>query len=353
MSTRSQPSHDEDLSGIWCGRQGKVWLPFDAILNESRFKDGDSVLIAGSLVEGLGDDESDVNVYVIRKDGSDLNPTLPSTCLSTEVPYTGIASGEGKVQLTTTSWPEGLGRSVVVEYWHASVFEQALRSLNEAVTEARNYRVELFLKSPPFRVSRAYHALCIGFPLVGAERLSALRALVPISDYCFMRFNEIAGNHADFVDVVGAYRSGDYLRALDLAVQFVTVQMLALTYLHFNTNFRRKWLLQHILRLPPNCEGISSTFVECAYGRQGSLQSFKSRTEECMKLVDRIFIEFARVLKEHKHFPTTDRLLKGLGEISASNYKDEKANSILLFRKSVIGEVTPFCATSLVVSVVT
>jgi len=85
---------------------------------------------------------------------------------------------------------------------------------------------------------------------------------------------------------------------------------------------------------------IAASFVDCAYGRQGTVASFKSRTIDCMEVVDLLFAEFASALSGSTNFRWTHRLGDAAGE-------GVRQAALVNFRRSVIGLSAPGCVAGL------
>jgi hypothetical protein len=177
-----------------------------------------SVHVAGSLVEGLGNRNSDVDVFVIGE---------------------AAPSGEsvGQIEGCTTSMHYVDTRRVDYQYWTDAQVDEVVRRLDGDADLAIGELVFL-------------HRLRTGVAIAGAARLDALRARVPFDRLASCQ-REVARIDVDnaLEDLYGMIDDGDHELALLRSRDLLDAALDAFRFTLGDTNPRGKWRIKIVAGL--------------------------------------------------------------------------------------------------------
>lgn len=320
---------------IEIGVVGKtISVPVSVILDLVYYDEGDLVFLSGSLIEGIGNLLSDLDVYVVKKNKLFVSSAIEERHDAVRV-FFSVDSSSGNSVATYDYIPQ-YALNVEVEYWTFADVELLINGVNEKSSVSAFFGLSPKLDLPSFKASRLVHNIVTATPLVGHECLASFVSSFHLPSYCFMRFNSLAGSYEDFKDLTGVYMSGDFLRAYDLAREFVTVQMHALTHLHFNTNFRRKWLLTYLQKLPFEYDSVIARYTELVY-EPTATGSLEHKFLELLRFLGDVFSAFGSTLEDSPAFLDVRELLSLSNDFNGTS-EDAETQRIISFRRMVIGD---------------
>ncbi|WP_439867552.1 hypothetical protein ACTABT_15630 [Pseudomonas syringae] len=310
-----------------------ISIPVNVILDLIYYDDGDLVFLSGSLIEGIGNVLSDLDVYVIKKRELPFSSAMQDAHDAVRL-FSNEDASSGK-SIATYDYVTEYVLNVEVEYWTFADVSRLLSEVNRKSSASSFFGLSPNLELPSFKASRLVHNIVTATPLTGHEKLADLVNSFHLPSYCFMRFNSLAGSYEDFKDLAGVFISGDYLRAYDLAREFVTVQMHALTHLHLNTNFRRKWLLTYLQKLPRDYDLLVARYTHLVY-ESVPTSSLRSKFLELVSFLGKIFSAFGSTLNSSPAFSSVIELLSFSEDINRVT-KNEETQRVIDFRKLVVG----------------
>jgi len=196
---------------------------------------GSIVYLAGSMVEGNGNKQSDVDLYVFES-------SLPS---ASEVPVHNFALNEGDRNRLHYTFLNDEGTGFDVEYYCTSEFEEMTRELDEfyaaSLTSTRMIRTGM-KKSTVDVLAR----ISCGEFVSGAEDLSTR---IDLGKLCFALYRCSAGAFHEFKDVVGAWDAGDLELASWMLREVIAIEAMGLLHLSGNPSCRRKWLTMNLFKM--------------------------------------------------------------------------------------------------------
>lgn len=228
------------------GKDGSTLYDLDAILDEAYLKPGDAAFVGGSLVEGIGNRYSDIDVHVLT-DRLNLSDDI-----SVGQHYRVLSPGrsilkEGdtgeEVFLIHTLVP-GTEIKVDIEYRTYADFDQLIDRLH-AIFDYAVASPMLLTKSIDHREKAFLNRMFNAISLANNDRLDTLRAKVGKDRLLYLLYRWNASDFSKLIDLVGAYEQGEMDRACDLARERLISEYLAFTHLCGNTNFNRKWLMTY------------------------------------------------------------------------------------------------------------
>lgn len=190
---------------------------------------GAAVYLSGSLVEGLGNSSSDVDIFVV----GDLVPNGPHVITKDKFCISIHFSG---------------ARRIDFEYWAAghikdmAVKLEAIRLGEDFVAEKLAPIEELFI-----------HRILIGLPILGADRFFSLAQLFDRDRFRqYLVQQSIHRIDGAMEDVVGTIDDGDWLSAVTRSRDLVNFAADAFCHSKGNTNPLPKWRARILERLPGN-----------------------------------------------------------------------------------------------------
>jgi len=212
--------------------------------------------VSGSLVEGLGNPSSDVDIFVAQ-----LGETPSSICVTRQAQDHGIyASVEGDVRYD-------------VEFWSTMDIERLAAKLDDLPIDDPNRNNLHFLS---YWETEFVHRLLVGVPIVHESRVVALRDRFNASR--FARFlMDTAVRRADdaFDDAVGMLNVGQ-LRASALRVRdAIGFSVDALLYAHGTTNDKTKFRLHKLERMVSNGHAQMQYVLESLWRFESDIPSDK------------------------------------------------------------------------------
>ncbi|MDP3745639.1 MAG: hypothetical protein Q8Q88_01190 [Phenylobacterium sp.] len=287
------------LGGVSNGEQraqlvlldGQVHVPHAYILSQCYAKPDDIVLAAGTLVEGIGNQYSDIDAYVVTdrlRRPSEILPGEHHRVIGKSRSIIHSALDDELIYIIHTVVP-GTGIKVDVEY---ITFED-VNSLLDRVSEIFQYAIShpiLLTKYLSEREENLMHRFFNQVSLQNGDRLNNLLARVPKAHYAYLAYRWNASDFSVLLDLMGAWSAGELDRAVDLARENLLTQMAAYIALQGVTNLRRKWLLTYLERLPPEDSDLRADFMSHFYLEGASTEAGKRAfVESSLDLVDRIY----------------------------------------------------------------
>jgi hypothetical protein len=225
------------------------------ILRNCYAKDGDIVVVAGTLVEGIGNYRSDIDVYVIAEDyprSSTIDLSQHHRVLSTERDIVRSGMTDRDVLLIHTVVP-GTSVKVDVEFKRISDLKDLFAKIKEVFNYASKNLI-LLTKRLNERDEILVHRLLNCIPLQGETQLKRLLTGISRDEYLYIAYRWVASDFAILLDLAGAWEANELDRAVEFARENVIVQTSGYLRLRGITNLRRKWLMTYLEQLPDSRE---------------------------------------------------------------------------------------------------
>jgi hypothetical protein len=240
---------------------GKQRIPLGEIRNKIYSSADDCIVIAGTIIEGIGNSLSDFDVYVIGND-------KPSFAEIKASEHHWVYAGDDNSSVTTDSTGkvhqifDYIGAENYAwdtEYWTAGEVGSLLQRVHEdyARLSKHGFRAgTLGSKTADF-----LHKILAGLKLQNAPKFEKLVSKLNVAELCYVLYRQYAGGYPYFRDISGAWHAGN----LDLAVfgtrEHVYDQVMSLTFLELLTNSKLKWLFDKVSMLPSGSRRVAETFV--------------------------------------------------------------------------------------------
>jgi hypothetical protein len=240
---------------------GRHKFTFADILQRTPHESNDVVLVSGSLIEGMGNIHSDLDVYVI----CDSPPS--ATTLSGVHNY--VDTQNNKVEfIYDYLTPDGL--AFHVQYFSFSELDTLAATLNhEFQTSLSTTKIKrtflgqsLAVRNPYSDfVHRAFHAI----PILNEPKWHGVRSRLDADHICYLLYRTAAGGYPEFKDIWGTWLARDYETSYRAVSEYACEQVRGLTHLCGNTNPKRKWLFYYLDALPYELKPLARRLRELLF----------------------------------------------------------------------------------------
>jgi hypothetical protein len=276
-------------------------LALDAIHRHVYGEADDLVIVAGTLIEGIGNRFSDVDVYVIgerRPRVAEVNPSRHLRVLTVERKIVGRdyaqTSGSDEEVLLVHGESEVSGVKIDVEYQPLSVFDDLAGKIDRIFAYARSHLLLLTIGLSE-REKMFLHRLRFCHVIQGSAKYRNVTNMVSYARYNYLLYRWMASDYSVFLDIVGAGAAGEWARAIELARGNVLQQTLAFLNLIGVSNFDPKWLLTYLEHTETlgYLDGPTLASFRCLYYYSGidpdDTRSLMAYVERSLDFADTIF----------------------------------------------------------------
>lgn len=299
------PANDEVRGQVFDLLNGKLKLASDFVLDNAYLIGGDAAFVGGSLIEGIGNAMSDVDVHVVTDDlrkERDIALNRHYRVLSTDRSILTGTTPAADVFLIHTVVPS-THIKVDIEYRSKAELDQLVSQVRSTFDYATQSLV-LLTKYLSTRDMAFIHRLFNAHVLAGQAYLDGLRLRIGIATFRYLMYRWKASDFSVLLDIIGAWNGGEWDRCADLARENMVTQFHAYTHLCGNTNLHRKWIVRYAARVDVN-SSIYQRYLQLLLGGCGvSTQERKAYILETIDLVDEIFEASRPLLKAEPLFPS-------------------------------------------------
>ncbi len=294
--------------------KGTIAVDVDFITSQCYLRPNDVVILAGSLVEDMGNLYSDLDVYVITdelRSSDTIDVGRHHRVLSVERDIVREGDPPKKVLLIHTVLPHSKIK-VDVEFKTRREFEIMFEEVRSMHAYACDNLVMMSKRLKP-RDEFIIHRLFNCSPIINVSALDELKNQLSLDQYAYLSYRWFASDFSVLLDLLGAWHQGRIDLAADLARELVILEMTGLLCLLGVTNIRRKWLLVYVeqTEMDPT---IRRRFLESFFFRGvDSAEQKKTYVEKSLDLVDDIY-QASRPLLERLPNPCGEQALAKLRE---------------------------------------
>lgn len=288
--------------------KGRFAIDVDWLLSMCRSSPSDLVLVSGTLIEGIGNAGSDLDVYVI----ADNLPRRGRFANSSF--YTEILDGDGHLILENDEdgqvhalyfYHPTIGIHVDVKFLTQekldAIFSE-IRSASDSLLNDDN----IFYTTAPLSfgyddsqiIHRILHSVCVS----GSSEFASLKDSIPLMEYHCAVYGDLALDHPALLDLKGFLSASESILALEVARSLLFRNTHALLVALGATNRNPKWISKYLHLLP---ESLAERFID--------VLTADSRTEENRLSYIRNAVQYI----EESHFITlaTESSARVFGEL--------------------------------------
>ena len=249
---------------------GRVAVPHSFILDNTYAREGDIVIVAGTLIEGIGNAYSDIDVYVITdrlRALREVDTGRHHRVISVDREILKNGMPDREVLLIHTVVP-GTEIKVDVEFRTFAEIDALFGRLNDLFEHATK---SLILLVPVLseRQESLIHRMFHGVPILDVPGYHRMMQGIDRSRYAYLQYRWKASDFSVLIDLLGTWQNGELDRSVDIARENLITQMFAYVHLLGATNSRRKWLLREIDRhlTSPEDRRVREAFMAHLYLR--------------------------------------------------------------------------------------
>ncbi|AEG94250.1 hypothetical protein [Ramlibacter tataouinensis] len=321
--------------------QGALRLPVPFVLENAYLRPGDGAFIGGSLIEGIGNAYSDIDVHVITerlRQGHEIDVRRHYRVLTPDRSILKGSDPASEVFLIHTVVP-GTHVKVDIEYRTLSEVEALARELGETFAYATR-SLMLLTKYLGVRDMAFVHRLFHARDLAGGEYLADLRARIGLVRFQYLLYRWKASDFSVLLDILGAWDEGDLVRCADLARENMVAQFQAYTHLCGNTNYHRKWIIKSAQRCATEPKLLARYLRLLSAGFGLSASEIKEYILALMDFVDDIFAAGAHRLGAYAEVPSGMAACSAIDELMEKG-DGEYSDMEIDYRKKAYGARTP------------
>ena len=251
--------------GNKCIEVPKIGLSLDTnfILENCYPNPEDIVFISGTLIEGIGNACSDIDVYVVTNEyrrSRAIDVRRHHRVISREREIIRADDPDQDVYIIHTVVP-GTSIKVDVEFKTFSEANQLFDHVDKIFDYARRNLV-LLTKRLTDRDEVFIHRVLSGRSLQNRKAFTALQKGISRSRYAYVAYRWVASDFAILLDLAGAWQAGEIDRAAEIARENIINQTSGYLRLRGVTNLRRKWILTYLRDLD---EALLERFLAFMY----------------------------------------------------------------------------------------
>lgn len=281
-------------------------------LQQLNIESDDIVIVSGTLVEGIGNEFSDIDIYIITKEyktPKHINIESFFRVISTTKE---ILTPDTDQDILLVHLPiEETGIKIDIEYKVFNDIDSLEKKLNDYYNYAMSNHI-LFTKEMSERqmsfIHRIHNCICLNNP----EGLVSIQERLNKNKFCYFLYRSNASDYADLLDIIGAWRKKEFERCFDLARENVLKQMLAYICLLGNTDYKRKWILTRIEQSNVD-ENIKKQFISFYISNKNNINKY---ILDSLDFIDEIYQLSAKFFENNSNqiFPNRKYVLDWLNK---------------------------------------
>jgi hypothetical protein len=259
---------------------GRVRLDPTDLLSHSRAESQDVVVLSGTLLEGIGNLYSDLDLYVIAEQ---LPPKAPDS-LALQV-----VREDGRVRRINEDLENAANTVLDIQYYTFRELATLARSLNELYAESKR-GTRIFRKTLHPDDEDLIHKLLTGTTLQdGSGRFNA-REIFDAGKFCFLKYRNEVGGYAEFRDLVGSWTDGDLDSCLYNIRSYLISQVSGMMFLAGNTNPRPKWFVRRLGSLGEEYLELRERIMTWLQGARYTEMQKREGVETACDLIDTTYV---------------------------------------------------------------
>ena len=312
---------------------GRISIDIEELLSHGRVETRDVVVLSGTLLEGIGNLYSDLDLYVICEQ---LPPQGP------DGPAMQVVREDGRVRRINETLERAGNMLLDVQYYTFRELATLTRSLNELYSESRR-STRIFRKTLHPDDEDLIHKLLTGKTLQdGTGRFNA-REIFDAAKFSFLKFRNEMGGYAEFRDLVGSWTDGDLDSCLYNIRSYLVAQVAGMMFLAGKTNPRPKWFVRKLASLDPEYGELRSGILAWLEGAHHTDQQKRQSIQIACGLIDMTYA-FVRTLlgTKSQYFRVEEALaLTESAFAEQATHDREMSDEFQLLRRMFSSSVSP------------
>lgn len=314
---------------------GRLSADAGYLVSRSRARPEDLVVLSGTLLEGFGNEYSDLDVYVI---GHELPEATAEDASST------VVREDSRVRRRAEKLASAADAMLDIQYYTLQELQTLARSLNELYRESRR-STQIFRKTLHGEDEDLIHKLMTGRILQeGAHQFDA-RSVFDVAKFCFLKYRNEIGGYPEFRDLAGSWIDGDLDTCLLNTRGYLIAQVSGMMFLAGSTNPRPKWFVRRLQSLGDEYTPLrTGTLRWLCSGWTSTARKREAITSAC-DLMD-VAYEHVRALlgSNSAYFDVAEARMLTEQEFSDRGLRDRDAMAEWQLRRRMFGEPGPSIA---------
>jgi hypothetical protein len=316
----------------------------------------DIVVISGSIVEGMGNLFSDIDVCVICEELPVVNQMKGSSNFMVLVNDENLSFREKMVPIqkinnqpdadmrpveNTYRHVDDLGTRADVDYVTREHFEELMSRIHkEYVACGENYN---FIETQISRFDLRYvHRILTGVVCAGESSLEKVLQKNIAMELSYVLFRSNLTSYSDFQDIIGSFAAQRWDQTLFLIRGHIHKQLQALTHLYGNTNYNPKWVSTYAERISEINEKILPEYRKLIRIKVGDEISHEDYIRQCLDFSDLVFESMRKKMKSNDCGYSPEIFLQLMrGVISRGKVTDPHVLAVLEYGSKPFNENTP------------
>lgn len=279
---------------------GRVRLDPADLLQQRRTESHDVVVLSGTLLEGIGNLYSDLDLYVIGEHLPHKGPDTPSTQVVRE---------DGRVRRINETL-ESAGNIVLdIQYYTFRELATLARSLNELYAESKR-STRIFRKTLHPDDEDLIHKLLTGTLLQDGTGHFNARETFDAGKFCFLKYRNEVGGYAEFRDLAGSWTDGDLDSCLYNMRSYLISQVSGMMFLAGNTNPRPKWFVRRLGSLSEEYVELRERIMTWLQGARYTDLQKREAVETACDLIDATYALTRAILGTNPLYFSVDEALR-------------------------------------------
>ena len=331
-----------------CVLDGAICIPIKYLIERTLLKETSTLIISGSLIEGIGTPHSDIDCIVIcdeRPSASDIE--FYKHALITDANYRYITGSED-VHNTTDFFGDS-SIHIDADYITYDELEKIILKIENAYSQVANDQRYLYEPVLSNTENNIIHRSLTGYALKNEHTFYKLRSLIPVEKHIYIAHREKLPVFYAFQDIQGCWQSGNFWMGCEIVRDMMLKTTMSFTYLTGTTNKHYKWVYSNIFRVD-GFDEIKEKFFSLS--RKGATTEEECRRYilDALDYIDLTFLAIGQLLCKSKLYPSPQESLSALDkEFHTRKYTDHKTSKCEYYfrKKYFLAEDTPRLTTLL------
>ena len=308
---------------------GALVISAEDILKKAAVKDDDIVVLSGTLVEGIGNRHSDLDIYVICKE-------KPSAEAIGGRNFVGLSQDGNVGQIY--DYLDDVGFGFDVEYFTFDEIE-ALKAKIDAFHARACSSSKILRPRLELAEDDAIHKFHVGTVLQGKDAFARLLPPSTFEKIAFVMYRNRTGGYPEVKDMMGAWASGDIDTCIQVTQMYLTEQASGLCHLLGSTNTKPKWVFANLKRLPAEFSEIGERTRAWLLGDKSTDAKGREAILQACDLIDDIFQAGGSILERPgQHYSKADAIKLTNQDYERETFHDTQTKLEFEHRRCVIGQ---------------
>jgi hypothetical protein len=286
---------------------------YDGVAQYLHLSEEDTVLISGTLVEGIGNSHSDVDVYVFTKARPMFGAEKTFGHAFAHCKDMRLCTAENDPIFMTMDYYPNSAMHLDVEYWEYTELDDIVARVSATFVELMSHSDLAYEEN----LSRYEHLLIhrsqFGTPK-GPLDIGALITAGFLKEYGYTRYRYYSADYWAFKDVAGAFCEGNMHLATELARKLLIRETRAALYLRGCTNYTEKWWHHYLMSIGEGLTNRLIATIDELVFRRDLLEDGPKFIRDCLDTVEELDHLNYSYLETSKEFPSPRAMIDMMTE---------------------------------------